>query len=249
MPASCAIFATAGMSQHFQAGITDGLAMTSLVLGLMAALMPSRSRGLTKVVVMPKTRQRMGQDVDAAAVERRRSDDLIAGIEQSSDGEMQRGHAACGADRADTVLQCCETFFQHCRRGIGNAGVDVTRAFQIEECCGVVSILKDIGCRLMDRNGARAGHGSGCWPACRLSVSERWRFRRGHGCSPGLSGISFTQGHGLQDALAKAQPLRGSIGVMAPSPSVVSSSFQPPARGLRRVGERQSATRPADSRG
>ena len=54
MPASCAIPASAGMSSTSRPGLPIVSPITSRVLGRSAARKPSRSRGLTKVVVMPK---------------------------------------------------------------------------------------------------------------------------------------------------------------------------------------------------
>jgi hypothetical protein len=85
---------------------------------------------------------------------------------------MKGGHAAGGADRADAVFQRGETLFKHRNGRIGDARIDVARALQIEQRRGMIGVLKDVGRRLIDRNGAGAGDGSGCWPACRLSVSN-----------------------------------------------------------------------------
>ena len=42
---------------------------------------------------------------------------MVAGIEQRRNGQMQRGHAARRADRADAGLERREALFEHrCRR-------------------------------------------------------------------------------------------------------------------------------------
>ena len=43
---------------------------------------------------------------------------MVAGIEQRRDGEMQRGHAARRADRADAALQRGEALFEHAVVGL-----------------------------------------------------------------------------------------------------------------------------------
>ena len=86
---------------------------------------------------------------------------MITGIHQRCDAEMHRRHAACGADRADAVLQRRQPFLEHGGRGIGDAGIDVAGAFEVEQRSRVVGVLKDIGRRLVDRHRARAGDGIG----------------------------------------------------------------------------------------
>ncbi len=38
---------------------------------------------------------------------------MVAGIEQRGDGQMQRGHAARGADRADAAFERGEPLLEH----------------------------------------------------------------------------------------------------------------------------------------
>ncbi len=83
---------------------------------------------------------------------------MVSGIEKSCDGEMQCRHAAGRADRADAVLQRRQPLFQNRRRRIGDARVDMSGALQIKKRGCMIRVLKHVGCRLMNRNGARARH-------------------------------------------------------------------------------------------
>ena len=107
--------------------------ITSRVLGRIAARNSSSARGLTKRRGDAEARQRMRQEIDGAAVERGRGDDVVAGIEQRRDRQMQRRHAARRADRADAAFQRGEPLLEHRRRRIRNPGVDVPGALEIEQ--------------------------------------------------------------------------------------------------------------------
>jgi hypothetical protein len=95
----------------------------------------------------------MRQEIDGAAIEGRGRNNVIAGIQQRSNGEVHRRHAACGANRADAIFQRRQAFLQHGRRRIGNACVDVAGALQIEQACGVIGIVEHIRGGLIDRHG------------------------------------------------------------------------------------------------
>ncbi len=60
--------------------------------------------------------------------------------------------------RANTAVQGCDSFLQHRNGGIGNTRINMTGAFQIEQSCGMVCAVKDIGSRLIDRHCPCAGH-------------------------------------------------------------------------------------------
>ena len=158
--------------QHFEAGIADGLADHEPRIRLdRGAEFIERAR-LDEGRGDAEARQRMRQQIDGAAIERGGGDDVVAGIQERRDGQMQRCHAARGADRADAGFQCCEPLFEHRGRRVGDARVDVAGAFEVEQRGGVVGILEHVGRGLVDRHRAGAGAGSGRWPACRLRVSK-----------------------------------------------------------------------------
>ncbi len=127
-----------------------------------------------------EARQRMGKEIDAAAIERSRSDDMIAGAEQRRDGEVQRRHAARRAHRADAIFECRKPFLQHAGRRIGDARVDVAGAFQVEQSGGMIGIVEHVRCRLIDRYRTRARDRIGMLAGMQAQSLESWRLRRGH---------------------------------------------------------------------
>src|SRR5216684_1832958 len=127
-----------------------------------------------------EARQGVGEQIDGAAVERGGRDDVVAGAEQRGDGEMHRGHAARGAHRADARLERREPLLQHGRRRVGDAGVDVSGALQVEQGGGVVRILEHERGGLIDRRGARAGDGIGMLAGVQAQRFEPRGFRWRH---------------------------------------------------------------------
>ncbi len=163
-----------GDVEHFKAGIADGLADHEPRVRF--------DRGADSIEVArldeggrdAEARQRMRQQIDGAAIERGRRHDVVAGIEQGRDGEMHRGHAACGRDRADAVFQRGEPLLQHRDRRIRNPRVDVPGAFEVEQRRGVIGILEHVGRGLVDRDRTRSRHGIGM-----LARMEGQRFKAG----------------------------------------------------------------------
>ena len=127
-----------------------------------------------------EARQRMRQQIDRTAIERSGRHDMIAGIQQGGDGKMHRRHAACGADRADAVFQRRQPLFQHRRRRIGDARVNVTRAFQVEQAGGVIRIVEHVRGGLINWHRARAGDRIGMLARMQAQRLEGRRFRSGH---------------------------------------------------------------------
>jgi hypothetical protein len=102
--------------QHLEAGIADGLADHEPCVGLDRRAKRFQRARLDESGGDAEARQRMRQQVDGAAIERGRGDDVRAGAKQGRNGEMQRGHAARGAYRADARLQRGKPLLEH-RRG------------------------------------------------------------------------------------------------------------------------------------
>ncbi len=131
--------------QYLQPGIADGLADHQPRIRLDGGAKFVERARLDEGGGDAEARQRVRQQVDGAAIERGGGDDVVAGIEQRCDRQMQRRHAARGADRADAGFQRCQPLFEHRGRRVGNAGVDMSGAFEIEQRRGVVGILKHVG--------------------------------------------------------------------------------------------------------
>src|SRR5262249_56305267 len=90
--------------------------------------------------------------------------DRVPGAEQRRDGKVHRRQAARRADRAYAALQRREPLFKYRSGGVGDAGVDMSGALEIEQRRRVIGILKDEGSGLIDRNRARPGDGIGMLP-------------------------------------------------------------------------------------
>ncbi len=105
---------------------------------------------------------------------------MVAGIEQGGDRQMHGRLAAGGRDRADAVFQRRQPLLEHGRRGVGDAGVDVAGALQIEQRRRVVRILEDIGRRLVDRHRTGAGCGIRMLAGMKAQRFKCGWFGRGH---------------------------------------------------------------------
>ena len=91
-------------------------------------------------------------------------------------------------NRANTTVQGCDAFLQHRNGGIGYARIDMTGAFQIEQSCGMIGAVKNIGRRLIDRHRPRAGHRVGLLPSMQ---AQRVKFQeiRFHPYSSPIDGL------------------------------------------------------------
>ncbi len=167
--------------QHFETGIADGFADHEAGVGADRSAEFRERAGLDEAGGDAEARQRMRQQVDGAAIQRGRGDDVVAGIEQCGDRQMQRGHAAGGADGADAAFQCGKPLFQHRRRRVGDPGIDVPGAFEVEQRRGVFGILEDIGRGLVDRDRTRARHRIRLLPGMQAEGLEIRRLGCGHG--------------------------------------------------------------------
>ncbi|MEY9604659.1 hypothetical protein AB7M74_000202 [Bradyrhizobium japonicum] len=166
--------------EHLEPGIADGLADHQFRVRLDRRAERVEVARLDEGRGDAEARQRVRQQIDGAAIERARRHDVIAGIEQRCDGQMQRGHAARGADRADAAFERREPLLQHTGGRIGDARIDVAGALQIEQRGGVVGILEHVGRGLVDRHRAGAGRGIRMLARMQAQGLEGRRFRRRH---------------------------------------------------------------------
>ena len=166
--------------QHFEAGIADGFADHQAGIGPDRGAEFIERAGLDEGGGDAEARQRMRQEIDGAAVKRRGGDDVVAGIEQCRDRQMQCCHSARGANGADAAFQRGKPLFQHRRRRIRNPGVDMPGAFEVEQRRGVFGILEHVRGGLIDRNRARARDGIRMLPGMNAEGLERGRLGCGH---------------------------------------------------------------------
>ncbi len=166
--------------EHFQSRIADGFTDHQPGAVVDAGADAVEIARLDEARGDAEARQRVGQEIDRAAIERSRRDDMIAGAQQRGDGKMHRRHAACGAHGADAVFERRKPLFQHRRRRIGNPRVDVAGALQIEQTGRVIGIVEHVRGGLIDRDGARTCHRIGMLAGMQAQGLEGGRFRRGH---------------------------------------------------------------------
>ena len=169
-----------GDVEHFEAGIADGFTDHE------PRVWPDRGAESLEVARLherrrdAEARQRVRQQIDGAAIERGGGHDVVAGIEQGCDGQMHCGHAARRRDRADAVFQRRQPLLQYRDRRIGDAGIDVAGAFEVEQCGGVVGILEHVRRGLVDRDRARSRHGIGMLSRMEGQGFKAGRLRCGH---------------------------------------------------------------------
>ena len=101
--------------------------------------------------------ERVVEQVIGSAIQAGRRNDILTGFDDVHD--RQRFSSLSGGDRQGTSapFEQCEAFFQHVGGGVHQAGVDVPEFLQAEQSGRVISIIKGVGGRLVDRNGAGIG--------------------------------------------------------------------------------------------
>ena len=166
--------------EHFEPGIADGFGDHEPRVRLDRGAEAVEVARLDKGRGDAEARQRVREQIDGAAIERGGGDDVVAGVEQRGDGQMQRRHAAGGADRADAGFQRGDPLLQHRHRRIGDARVDVSGALQVEQRRGVVGVLEHVGRRLVDRHRARPRDGIGALAGMQAQGFEGRRLGCGH---------------------------------------------------------------------
>ena len=142
-----------------QAWVAQGLAEEEAGLRPDRLAEPVGVAGMDEARLDAEARQGMREEVVATAVDRGGGDDVPAGVHQGRHGEVKRRLPARRADRADTPFQRRDSLLQHRHRRVGDAGVDMACALQVEERGRLLGVVEDVGGGLVDRHGARASRG------------------------------------------------------------------------------------------
>jgi hypothetical protein len=95
--------------------------------------------------------------IDRAAVERRRGDDVIAGLQQREERRGLRRDPAREGDRAGSAFEIRHALLEDGHRRVHDARVGVAVFLQVEVRRRGFRILEDVARRLIDRHGTRAG--------------------------------------------------------------------------------------------
>ena len=122
--------------------------------------------------------------VDRAAIELGRGDEFIAGRQQGMKGEEFRRVSRRDAERGRAAFQSRDALFEHRRRRVCDARVDVAESLQAEQRGGMIDVVEDEGRRLVDRRGAGAGRGIGLGAGVDGKGGEAGNGRFAHDLSP-----------------------------------------------------------------
>ena len=144
--------------QHLQPGVAQDLGVDQTGVGLDRRLEALHVARVHQGGGDAETRQGVGEEVDAAAVERARRDDVVALTHERDDSQMERRVARGRGDRAHPHLQGRDALLQDRHRGVGDPAVDVPGPLQVEQGRGMVGVPEHIGCGLIDRHRPGAGH-------------------------------------------------------------------------------------------
>jgi hypothetical protein len=93
----------------------------------------------------------------AAAVERARGDDAVAGLAQGQQRDDLRREAGGGSDRGATTFERRHALLEGGDGGVADARIDVAEGLQVEQAGRVFRRIEDERGGLVDRQRARAG--------------------------------------------------------------------------------------------
>ena len=93
---------------------------------------------------------------------------------------MQRRLSGSRRHRTKPAFQRGNPFFQHSHGRVRYPRIDVPRTFQIEQCRGVIRVLKNVGGGLVNRLRPRAGGGIGLLARVQAKRGEFKQFRVDH---------------------------------------------------------------------
>ena len=124
---------------------------------------PDRRREVARIVAVDERRldaelrERDGELRIGPAVERPRSDDVVAGAAQREQRDRLRRHAGRRRERRAAALERGDALLERRHRRVGDARVHVAERLQVEQARRVVGAVEDERRRLVDRQRARAG--------------------------------------------------------------------------------------------
>ena len=150
-----------GNVQHVDARVADRLAEEQLRVRPRRALEVPGVGRFDEGGLDAEAPQGVVQQVVGAAVDRGRGHDVVAGRENCRRGEVERGLAGGGGDRADAAFERRDSFLEDGDRRVRDPRVDVPGFFEIEQPRGVVRVAEHVGRRVVDRHRARPGGGVG----------------------------------------------------------------------------------------
>ncbi len=104
-------------------------------------------------------RQSVCKQVISAAVKRRGRHDVVTRLGDGHHGISDGGHAGSQPQCCDAAFQFSHTLFQHIRRRVHDARVNIALNLEVKQVCTMLGIVECIGCRLIDRHCNSFGSG------------------------------------------------------------------------------------------
>ena len=145
--------------RHVTRRITDRLHEHGLGPVVDQCLEAFRATVIGKPCRNAKLRHGMRQQVVGAAIERRGSDDIVAGLGDRLDRRRDRCLAGCDCQRSNTAFQRRDPLLKHVGRRVHDPGVDIPRHLQIEQVRAMLRVVEGVCRRLVDRNCHRLSRG------------------------------------------------------------------------------------------
>ena len=153
-------------------GVAKGLDVDGAGVGLDSGLHLGKVMDVHEGRGDAEIRERVGQQIVAAAVDGLLCDDVATVLGEGFNGVGDRSRAGRERQRRDAAFEGGDTLLEHILRGVGEAAVDVAGVSQAEAGCRVFAVAEDIGGGLIDRHCAGIGCGIGGF----LAYMELKRF-------------------------------------------------------------------------
>ena len=150
---------------HVAVGIAEGLGIDHLGVGLDGCLEGLKVVHVDDGVADALCGQRVGDEVERAAIEIVGSHDMVASLHDVlqgvGDGSGTAGHGQSG----HAALKGCHAVFEHALGGVGQTAVDVAGIAQTEAVGGMLGVAEHVAGGLIDGHGTGIGGGVGLFLA------------------------------------------------------------------------------------
>src|SRR3546814_2932685 len=109
---------------------------------------------------------------------------MAAAARQCKHGQRQRRLTAGRGESPDPALECRHALLEHGDGRVRDPRIDVSGALEVEQARRPVDVGKDVGGRLVDRRGARAGRRIGLLAGVQAEGIELEQLRIDHWPAP-----------------------------------------------------------------
>ena len=128
--------------------------------------------------------RRMQKEVDRAAIQATRSDDMASLPHQGGHQQPEAGMTRGSGQTRHPLIQRRDPFLQHRNGGVADAAVDVAGTLEVEEAGRVIGVAEDVGRGLIDRYGPGAKGRVGLLAGMQGQRVELQELRIGHNVLP-----------------------------------------------------------------